>query len=205
MKRVCYSNHLTHASFQSLGQFGTVTAEGHHLLLWSLNSPDSFGGGAWSVFCLEGTGSRTCMCACPTCLPAEALGRGKATSVQGHFKRAQTSVPPELTWSPYLHHLCVFALALWPGGWGRWKTLGWECLCAEFIVGACLAIGGLSSLGSALLRAGSSALCMEGTTHYHNVSPRRGSAPKSSVAKDSPRDNAAGSLWMDSPLLINTV
>lgn len=153
------------------------------------------------LFCfLEGTGSRTCMCACPTCLPGEDLGRG-----QRHFKCSQISFPPELIWSPYMHPLCVFPLALWPGGWGRRKTLGWECLCAEFIVGACLAIGVLSSLGSVLLRAGETALCMEGATHYPNVSPRRGTAPKSSVAKDSSWDNVAGSLWMDSPLLISTM
>lgn len=37
------------------------------------------GGGACSVFCfLEGTGSRTFMCARPTCLPGEALGRGQS-------------------------------------------------------------------------------------------------------------------------------
>lgn len=47
-----------------------------------------------------------------------------------------------------------------------------------------------------------SALCIEGATRYHNVSPRRGTAPKFSVAKNSSQDNAAGSLWMGSSLLI---
>lgn len=84
---------------------------------------------------------------------------GKASLMQRHIKRAHPSFPPELIWSPYLHHLCVFPPALQPGGWGRKKTLGWECLCAGFIVGACLAIGAVSSLGSGLLRAGVALLC----------------------------------------------
>lgn len=54
----------------------------------------------------------------------------KASLMQRHIKHAHPSFPPDL------HYLCVFPLTLQPGGWSRKKALGWERLCAGFMVGA---------------------------------------------------------------------
>lgn len=115
--------------------------------------------------------------ACVPVLPAcqERLWKGaKASLMQRSFKCGHPSFPLELIWSPYLHHLCVFPLALWPGGWGRRKTLGWECLCAGFRVGACLAIGAISSLRSGLLRAGVALLSAQKDPHMTTTYPPGG-------------------------------
>lgn len=97
---------------------------------------------------------------------------GKASSMQRHFKRAQPSFPPELICSPWLHHLCVFPLALWPRGWGRRKRK--ECLCAEFILGACLAISASPAWGPV-----SWELCAQKEPHITTAYPPGGELPQS--------------------------
>lgn len=57
---------------------------------------------------------------------------------------------------------------------GQEESSGEECLCAEFTVGACLAIGALSSLGSGLLRAGVALLCAQKEPHITTMYPPGG-------------------------------
>lgn len=95
MKWVCYSSHLTHASCQSLGQFGAVIAESHHLLFWSLMSLELL----WGVVrvALLGRNWEQDMHVCLSHLPARRdFGKGEKPVQCKDFKCAQPSLPPEL-------------------------------------------------------------------------------------------------------------